>query len=141
MCRLAQTLAIRVAESVVREHRRSKTMPTDATPRFDCKHQMQKRQITPGIEVENFDDQRSMFWLALRAGVLRRAISQRGTAQERGAVFSAGAASDQRTPISRRPCHWLGSDIALRVLNETCNPSWPAATVCAGTTDNYIISY
>ena len=141
MGRLAQTLAIRVAESVVPEHRRSKAMPTDATPRFDCKHQMQKRQITPGIEVENFDGQRSMFWLALRAGVLRRAIGQRGTAQERGALFSAGAASDQRTPISSRPCHWLRSNVVPRVLNETCIPSWPAGTVRAGTTDNYIISY
>ena len=121
MGRLAQTLAIRVAEPLVPEHRRSKAMPTDATPRFDCKYQMQKRQTTPGIEVEESDDQGSMFWLALRAGVLRRAISQRGTAQERGAVFNAGAASDQRTPISSRPCHWLGSDVAPRVLNETCN--------------------
>ena len=80
-------------------------MPTDATPRFDFKCQMQRRQSTPGIEVDDTDDQRSMFWLALRAGVLRRAISQRGTTQERGALFSAGAASDQRTPISSRPCH------------------------------------
>ena len=120
MGRLASTLAIRVAEPFVPEHRRSKAMPTDATPRFDCKYQLQKRQSTPGIEVEDLDDQRSMFWLALRAGVLRRAISQRGTAQERGAVFNAGAASDQRTLISSRPFHWLGSNVAPRVLNETC---------------------
>ena len=100
MGRLAQTLAIRAAEPFVPEHRRSKAMPTDATSRFDCKYQMQKRHITPGTEVEDSDDQRSSFWLALRAGVLRRAISQRGTAQERGAVFNAGAASDQRSPIS-----------------------------------------
>ena len=116
-------------------------MPTDATPRFGCEYQMQKRQSTQEIEVEDFDDQRSMFWVALRAGVLRRAISQRGTAQERGAVFNAGAASDQRTPISSRPCHWLGSNVVPRALNETCIPSWPAGTVRAGTTDNYIISY
>ena len=141
MGRLAQTLAIRVAESFVPEHCRSKAMPTDANPRFDCKYQMQKRQCTSGIEVEDFNDQRSMFWVALRAGVLRRAISQRGTAQERGAVFNAGAASDQRRPISSRPRHWLGSDVAPRVLNETCIPAWPAATVCVGTIDNYIISY
>ena len=119
MGRLAQTLAIRVAEPVVLEHRRFKAMPTDAIPRFDCKYQMQRRQSAPGIEVEDSDDQRSMFWLALRAGVLRRAISQRGTAQERGAVFNGGATSDQRTPISNKPCHWLGSVVAPRVLNKT----------------------
>ena len=102
---------------------------------------MQRRQSTPEVEVEDFYDQRSMFWVALRAGVLRRAISQRGTAQERGAVFNAGATSDQRRPISSRPRHWLGSDVAPRVLNETCIPAWPAATVCAGTIENYIISY
>ena len=126
---------------MVPEHLRSKAMPTDATPRFGCVYQMQKRQSTQEIEVEDFDDQRSMFWVALRAGVLRRAISQRGTAQERGAMFNAGAASDQRTPISSRPCHWLGLTAAPRVLNETFIPSRPAATVCAGTSDNYNISY
>ena len=105
MGRLAQTLAIRVAEPFVPDHRRSKAMPTDATPRFDCKYQMQKRQSTPGIGVEDFDDWRSVFWLALRAGVLRRAISQRSTAQERGAVFNACAVLDQCAPILPRPCH------------------------------------
>ena len=64
---------------------------------------MQRRQSTPEVEVEDFYDQRSMFWVALRAGVLRRAISQRGTAQERGTVFNAGSVLDQRTPILPRP--------------------------------------
>ena len=38
-------------------------------------------------------------WSALRASALRRAVSQQGTAQERGAVPSVSAVSDQTAPI------------------------------------------
>ena len=38
-------------------------------------------------------------WSALRASVLRRAVSQQGAAQERGAVPSVSAVSGQAAPI------------------------------------------
>ena len=92
MGRLAQTLAISVEASDASKHRRSKVMPTATSSRLGCKYKIHGHLCAlepPGC---NPDLPHRMYWLALRAGVLRRAVSQRGTARERGARFDLCAA-------------------------------------------------
>ena len=135
-CRLASTLAISVEESVAPELRRSKVMPTATTSHLGCKYQSLGHLRALESPACNSDGQHRMYWMALRASVLRRAVSQRSSAHERGSRFDLCTATRQGSLAFQ-----LRQRTAPRAATRLCVPLQRAAIARSGAMEIHTASH
>ena len=87
----------------------SKSRPSEIFARFGRKISKQPSLLAFDFVHEGVNGSEARGWLALRAGVLRRAVSQSGTAQERRAGINAITVSLGNRGASPKTKSWVSA--------------------------------